>query len=107
MPLGLPVRSIRDSRRTLSKEQRGQLLESFGPFIHLMEQSPRELHSISLTIMVHDGAADGECRVDGETVPELLKAVQSIAWNQNGSNHIFKQFFVLHRSWRHTVTGRP
>jgi len=82
----------------LSKEQRRQLLESFGPFIHLMEQSPGELHSISLTIMVHDGTADGECRVDGKTAPELLKAIQSIAWNQNGSNYIFKQFFVLRRS---------
>jgi hypothetical protein len=92
------IREVSGTHATpLSKEQRRQLLEYLDPFIHGMEQSPGELHSIALTIMVHDGTADGDCRLDGKTSPELSRAVRSIAWNQNGSNYICKQFFVLRR----------
>ncbi len=81
----------------LSREQYKQLLDGMDPFIRGMEQSPADLHSISLTILVRNGTADGECRLDGHPSPELFRTVRSIAWSQNGSNYIFKQFFVLRR----------
>lgn len=81
----------------LSKEQYKQLLEGMDPFIRGMEQSPADLHSISLTIMVRNGTADGECRLDGHPSPELFKTIRLIAWSHNGSDYIYKQFFVLRR----------
>jgi hypothetical protein len=81
----------------LSKEQHKQLLDGMDPFIRKMEQSPADIHSISLTIMVRNGTADGECRLDGHPPQELFRTVRSIAWSQNGSEYIFKQFFVLRR----------
>jgi len=82
----------------LTKEQYKQLLEGMAPFIRGMEQSPGDLHSIALTILVKNGIADGECRLDGHASPELFKTIRSIAWSQNGSDYIYKQFFVFRRS---------
>jgi len=95
---GLGIREASGTHATpLSKEQYEQLLVGMDPFIRGMEQSPADLHSISLTIMVRNGTADGECRLDGHPSPELFRTVRSIAWSQNGSDYIFKQFFVLRR----------
>jgi hypothetical protein len=82
----------------LSKEQEKQLLERLDPFIRGMEHSPGQLHSISLTVMVQDGTTRGECRLDRDISPELLKAIQSFSWTQHGAVYIFKQFYVLQRT---------
>lgn len=81
-----------------STEKQKELLHHLDSSIQGLEHSPGEFHSISLMLLVRrDGTTQGECRVDGIISPEVLKSIQSFSWEQNRSEYIFKQFYVLRR----------
>ena len=81
-----------------SSEKDKKLLHHLDAFVHGLEHSPGELHSISLMIAVRpDGKTEGECRIDGAISTSLLKAVQSFSWRQDGLNYLFKEFYVVRR----------
>ena len=94
-----PVGIRGSSTLTVSAEQQRQLNERISTFIAGMEHLPGALHSISLMLIVQvDGTIHGECRLDGNVSPELLKVMQSLSWGQKGTQYLVKQFYVLRRT---------
>lgn len=95
---GLAGTRSSDPRVTWSSENERRLLHHLEGFVQGLENSPGELHSISLMVAVKaNGTTEGECRVDGAISSSLLKAIQSFSWGHDGLTYLFKQFYVVRR----------